>query len=643
MKNKNVKLALSFSLAVIMIFSIKYFPYRGTKYNYSKLQSSIKKAQNVIKTTTYGNLGGQYPEASYNSLKLEIIKAEKVLKEKNSGFKMENASKGLEKELKAYESKRINAPWDKYKISDKINIRKREVRAAWLSSVNNIDWPTNKSLNIKDKKIRIETQKKDLTTMLDKLKDEGVNTVFFQVRPTSDAFYKSKLAPWSYWLTGKYGENPGFDPLEFAIEEAHKRCLELHAWCNPYRVSMPPSLYTDEEGLPLDSLEDVKKMLLKDGNNIYAKHPDWVKVGANRLVLDPGIPEAQKYVEDCIMEIVNNYDIDGIHFDDYFYATKDGFDYGYSDMHTFYTYGDTNKYYDIKDWRRNNTYTLVKAIHEEINKKKPWVKFGISPAGVWRNKSDDVTGSETDAGIPNYDTAYADTKKWVLDEIIDYICPQVYFTFGNKRAPYGTVSSWWADLLKNNPNVKTQLYIGIGLYCLNPSDEKVTDPYWNTKGVGDEEIKRQLIFDSQNKDIDGSSIFTYNSFLAEYDNAKSAAKKIKNELWANKTLVTSMPWKNIKKPEKVKIDSAEKNSKGVTLKWTCSDENTRYFVIYKFNSNEKPDINNPIKIVDKIYKNANGLECYTDPKGNKKSKYVITALNRLSDESDISNIIKVNN
>lgn len=634
-------LTLSFSLAIIMAFSIKYVPYTGTNSNNAKLQSAIKMADKTVNTTSIGDLGGQYPESACISLKASIDGAKKVLKANSSSHEIESATESLNNELNNYLKSRISGPWDKYKISDKITVKKREVRAAWISSVNNIDWPSTKSWKIQDKNARIETQKKDLITMLDKLKDQGVNTVFFQVRPTSDAFYKSKLAPWSYWLTGKYGEDPGFDPLEFAIEEAHKRCLELHAWCNPYRVSMPAELYTDETGEPLKNLDQVKAMLSKDKNNIYSKHPDWIKIGANRLVLDPGIPGAQKYVEDCIMEIVNNYDVDGIHFDDYFYPVKEGFDDGYGDIHTFYTYGDTTKFTDIKDWRRNNTYTLIKTIHDDINNVKPWVKFGVSPAGVWRNKSDDETGSDTNAGIPNYDTAYADTKKWVLDEIIDYICPQVYWTFANKYAPYGTVASWWSDLLKNNPKVNTQLYIGLALYCLNPGDEKVTDPYWNTVGVGDQEIARQLKFNAANKNIDGSSIFTYNSFLAKYPNAESAALIIKNNLWTNKTLVTSMPWKNVSKPVKVTISSASYNLKGVTLNWTCNDDNTRYFVIYRFNTLEKVDINNPKNIIDKVYKNSNGLQSYTDFKGNKNSKYVITALNRISDEGEMSNIASV--
>src|SRR5690606_21337686 len=199
-------------------------------------------------------------------------------------------------------------------------VNKREMRAAWISTVVNIDWPSTDSWEIEDTEARMAVQKADLIKILDDSADIGANAVMFQVRPTSDAFYKSELAPWSYWLTGKQDVDPGYDPLQFAIEEAHKRNLELHAWANPYRVSMPAAMYKDESGNPLKYLDAVAEMLSKVPDSIYAKHPEWIKVGTNRFVLDPGIPEAAQYVEDAVMEIVMNYDIDGIHFDDYFYV-----------------------------------------------------------------------------------------------------------------------------------------------------------------------------------------------------------------------------------------------------------------------------------------------------------------------------------
>ena len=657
MRKSYFKPMLGLLLAIIMtgsLFSIGSITTFATEVNGDTivrtsnrelLEKELKNAKNLMDTTLVGTLGGQYPEEARKNFEAAIESAKKVF-EDNSALDniISKELSNLKLAIEEYSSKRIDAPWDKYNVPETMPVRKREVRAAWVSSVVNIDWPSTDTWKIEDKDERIATQKDDLLEILDRLEDTGVNTVFFQVRPTSDVFYKSELAPWSYWLTGKYGEDPGFDPLQFAIDETHKRNMELHAWCNPYRVSMPASLYTDEDGNKLKNLDEVADMLKKDNNNIYAKHPEWIKVATNRFVLDPGIPDAQKYVEDCIMEIVNNYDVDGIHFDDYFYVgSNGGFDNGYSDLETYDKYADKTQFPDIEDWRRNNTYTLIKNLHEKINEVKPWVKFGISPAGVWRNKSDDPNGSDTNAGIPNYDRAYADTKKWVLEELIDYIAPQVYWTFANKAAPYGVVTSWWADLLKDNPDVHTQLWIGIGLYWLNPDDEVTNDPYWNTIGVGDQEIARQLKFNSANENIDGSALFTANSFIANYPNAQSAAAMIKNDLWSSKALVSSMPWKNGAKTRTPLINSAVYDSNGVTLEWDYTDENTRSFAVYRFDGDEEINLNNPLKLIDKVYKSEDGKQAYTDENGLKDSKYVVTALNRLSDESDMSNVISAEN
>jgi len=505
----------------------------------TELNEAIAVAQAKVNATVAGTLGGQYPQAAKTAVTTAIAAAQVVLVDIHAKQDaIDDAVAALNTEVAKYLAARIAAPWDKYNIPEETPVNKREMRAAWISTVVNIDWPSTDSWKIEDTQARMAVQKADLIKILDDLVETGANAVMFQVRPTSDAFYKSELAPWSYWLTGKQDGDPGFDPLQFAIEEAHKRNLELHAWANPYRVSMPAALYQDESGKPLTDLNAVGDMLSKVPDSIYAKHPEWIKVGTSRFVLDPGIPEAQKYVEDSIMEIVENYDIDGIHFDDYFYVgSNGGFDAGYSDKSTYDTYADKAQFPKIEDWRRNNTYTLVNNLHNKINAVKPWVKFGISPAGVWGNiKDGHPDGSDTSAGIPNYDRAYADTKKWVLEGIIDYICPQVYWTFANSAAGYGVVSSWWSDLLKNNPSVQTQLYIGVGLYWLNPDDEVTSDKYWTTLGVGDQEIARQLKFNAANPDIDGTMIFTYNSFKANYPNAISAASLIRTTYGLTKPL-----------------------------------------------------------------------------------------------------------
>ncbi|MGI2295040.1 family 10 glycosylhydrolase [Paenibacillus sp. GXUN7292] len=622
--------------AAIKAFEAAMVPLNVDK---TELNDAIADAQAKVNSTVVGTLGGQYPQNARTAVTTAIAAAQAVLGDIHAEQDaIDAAVAALNTEVAKYFAARIAAPWDKYNVPEETPVNKREMRAAWISTVVNIDWPSTDSWKIEDTQARAVAQKADLIKILDDLAETGANAVMFQVRPTSDAFYKSELAPWSYWLTGKQDVDPGFDPLQFAIEEAHKRNLELHAWANPYRVSMPAAMYMDESGKPLPDLKAVGDMLSKVPDSIYAKHPEWIKVGTSRYVLDPGIPEAAKYVEDAVMEIVENYDIDGIHFDDYFYVgSNGGFDAGYSDQSTYDTYADKTEFPKIEDWRRNNTYTLVKNLHNRINAAKPWVKFGISPAGVWGNKKDGhPDGSETSAGIPNYDRAYADTKKWVLEEIIDYITPQVYWTFNNSAAGYGVVTSWWSDLLQNNPDVRTQLYIGVGFYWLNPV-EGTTDKYWNTLGVGDQEIARQLKFNAANPKIDGTMIFTYNSLKVNSPNAISAASLIKNDLWANKALMPAMPWKGGVAPEAPVLVSAAFEDGSNTISWQDNDENTAYYAVYRFEDNEAVDINNPVKLIAKVRKTETGLQSYTDHTGKPTSNYVVTALNRLSDESIPSN------
>jgi|GEM_PF-50051 len=605
----------------------------------SELIEAIAAAQAKVNSTVVGTLGGQYPQDARTAVTTAIAAAQAVLGDIHAGQDATaDAVTDLNIEVATYLAARIAAPWDDYNVPEETPVNKREMRAAWISTVVNIDWPSTDSWKIEDTEARAAAQKADLIKILDDLAESGANAVMFQVRPTSDAFYKSELAPWSYWLTGKQDVDPGFDPLQFAIEEAHERNLELHAWANPYRVSMPAAMYKDESGNPLKNLEAVGDMLRTVTDSVYAKHPEWIKVGTSRYVLDPGIPEAAKYVEDAVMEIVENYDIDGIHFDDYFYVgSNGGFDAGYSDQSTYDTYADKTDFPKIEDWRRNNTYTLVKNLSSRINAVKPWVKFGISPAGVWGNiKDGHLDGSDTSAGIPNYDRAYADTKKWVLEEIIDYITPQVYWTFNNSAAGYGIVTSWWSDLLQNYPNVRTQLYIGVGFYWLNPA-EGTTDKYWNTLGVGDQEIARQLKFNAANPNIDGTMIFTYNSLKVNSPNAISAASLIKNDLWANKALMPAMPWKGGVAPEAPVLVSAAFENGSNTISWQDNDVNTAYYAVYRFEDNEAVDINNPVKLIAKVRKTETGLQSYTDNTGKPTSNYVVTALNRLSDESLPSN------
>lgn len=374
-------------------------------------------------------------------------------------------------------------------------MQNRKMRATWVSSVINLDWPSASSLTIRDDAARIKRQKEELTGILDDIVAMNMNAVIFQVVPCADALYASDLLPWSKYLTGTLGKNPGFDPLAWAVEQAHARNIELHAWVNPYRISM------NTRDATVDELNNSSP---DSAPSVYRTHPEWTGVAYKRFVLDPGIPEVQAWVTGIVEEIVTRYDVDGIQFDDYFYY--ESADSPLDDDATWQKYGQgfTTK----GDWRRSNTYSLVDACHRRIKAIKPDVSFGVSPAGVWRNRADDPLGSDTQAGAPNYDSAYADTRKWVLDGIIDYIAPQVYWPFARNVARYDVITRWWADTVRGTG---TALYIGMALYKVGTPS--AAEPDWTAEG-GVPEITRQLDLNDSLTDVGGCMLFRH-VFLRE--------------------------------------------------------------------------------------------------------------------------------
>lgn len=369
------------------------------------------------------------------------------------------------------------------------------MRATWVSSVINLDWPSASSLAIKNDAERIKRQKEELVSILDDIVAMNMNTVIFQVVPCADALYASDLLPWSKYLTGTLGKNPGFDPLAWAVEQAHARNIELHAWVNPYRISMNTRDAT---------IEELNNSSPDSAPSIYRTHPEWTRVAYNRFVLDPGIPEVQAWVTGIVEEIVTRYDVDGIQFDDYFYY--ESANSPLDDDATWKKYG--LDFTSKGDWRRNNTYSLVDTCHRRIKAIKSGVSFGVSPAGVWRNKADDPLGSETQAGAPNYDSAYADTRKWVIDGIIDYIAPQVYWPCARKVARYDVITRWWADTVRGTGTI---LYIGVALYKVGTPSK--TEPDWTIEG-GVPEITRQLDLNDSLTDVGGCMLFRH-MFLRE--------------------------------------------------------------------------------------------------------------------------------
>ncbi|MER0047232.1 glycoside hydrolase family 10 protein [Pectobacterium odoriferum] len=367
---------------------------------------------------------------------------------------------------------------------------KEPMRGVWLATVSRLDWPPVASVNVSSSASRITQQQEALTGKLDKLKSLGINTVFFQVKPDGTALWPSKILPWSDMLTGNIGEDPGYDPLQFMLDEAHKRGMKVHAWFNPYRVSVNTKSAT---------VTELNRTLSQNPASVFVLHRDWIRTAGDRFVLDPGIPEARSWITSIVAEVVARYPIDGVQFDDYFYAESSGS--MLNDSETFKQYG--QGFGSKADWRRHNTQLLIEQISYTIKQLKPEVEFGVSPAGVWRNRSHDAAGSDT-RGAAAYDEAYADTRLWVQKGLLDYIAPQIYWPFARDAARYDVLAKWWADVVKPT---NTRLYIGVALYKVGEPSKN--EPDWTING-GVPELKKQLDLNESMPQINGTILFREN-------------------------------------------------------------------------------------------------------------------------------------
>lgn len=363
-----------------------------------------------------------------------------------------------------------------------------DIHGVWLATVYGLDWPSSSTLSTQTNQFRIQKQKRALTDKLDNLVRIGINTVFFQVKPDGTALYNSDLLPWSEVLTGMTGQYPGYDPLAFMLEEAYKRGLKVHAWLNPYRVAMNASPETATA---------LKATLRSSPASVYALHPDWIRIANSRFVLDPGLPEVRNWIVSVVTELVRNYPVDGIQFDDYFYYETP--DSQLDDDAAYRLYG--HGFADKASWRRNNTLLLVQQVSQAIKSLKPQVAFGVSPAGIWRNAVDDPRGSATQGSWPEYDTAYADTRLWVAQGLLDYIAPQLYWPFGRQTVRYDVLAKWWSNIVRYS---HTRLYIGVALYKVGCQSQ--VEPDWAIEG-GVPELKRQLDLNDALPGISGTILF----------------------------------------------------------------------------------------------------------------------------------------
>jgi uncharacterized lipoprotein YddW (UPF0748 family) len=405
---------------------------------------------------------------------------------------------------------------------------KYEFRAVWIATVNNIDWPDNKHLTT-------DEQKQQFINILNQQQKIGMNAVIVQIRPSADAFYASKYEPWSEFLTGKQGiaPSPYYDPLQFMIEETHKRGMEFHAWINPYRA-----VFSSTSSIA--------------SNHITKQHPDWFVKYGDKKYFNPGIPAVMRYLTNVVIDIITRYDIDAIHMDDYFYpyriAGKE-----FPDYQAYIQYGNGLS----KDaWRRSNCDSVVKMIHNAILDYKPFVKFGISPFGVWRNSSADPRGSNTRAGQTCYDDLYADVLLWLKNGWVDYITPQLYWEIGHRLCDYTTLLNWWSA-----HSYGKQLYIGHGVYRAieNPT------PAWRNANELPDEIK--LLRDDAH--VQGSVFYSSKYLLY---NPNGWADSLRFAYYRTPALIPPMNWIDTLAPQHPHITNIHIDDDKAVQQFTVSGD-----------------------------------------------------------------------
>lgn len=440
---------------------------------------------------------------------------------------------------------------------------------------------------------------KTLIYQLDELQKSGVNAIIFQVRAECDALYASPYEPWSRFLTGKQGTAPStyWDPLLWMTEQCHKRGMEIHAWINPYRAK-------------------TKTTTELATNHIAITHPERVFSYDGQFILNPGIAANRDYICQVVADIVRRYNVDGLHIDDYFYPYPAA---GQSipDDREYQTCNNGIK--DRGDWRRYNVNLFVKQLADTIHAVKPWVKFGVSPFGIYRNKRNSPqTGSDTN-GLQNYDDLYADVLLWVNNGWVDYCVPQLYWQIGHKAADYDTLIKWWNKYASNRP-----LFIG--------EDVERTVKYADLSNPKINQMPAKYALHEQMPNVGGTVLWYAKAVV---DNVGNYSNVLRNNYWRYPALQPSMPFIDNKAPKKPKKLASVWTSDGYMLFWQkpksnkWSDE-VRKFVVYRFEGNEKINLNDASKIVEVTTNQFYKLP-YED--GKARCTYVVTSLDRMSNES----------
>jgi uncharacterized lipoprotein YddW (UPF0748 family) len=469
---------------------------------------------------------------------------------------------------------------------------KREMRAVWVATVKNIDWPSKPGLPVED-------QKREMIELLNLVREYNMNTIVFQIRPAADAFYSSSLEPWSQWLTGIQGNapDPFYDPLGFAISECRKRGIDIHVWLNPYRALVD----TADTACP---------------GHVTKIHPEWFVTYGKTVYFNPGLPEIRDHVAKVVADIVRRYDIDAIHMDDYFYPYRIA-KVNFPDDSSFVKYSRGYSPEKKDDWRRENVDLIIKQLHDSIKSIKPWVEFGISPFGVWRNIENDPSGSLTKAGQTNYDDLFANILLWQKEGWIDYITPQIYWQIGKKVADYAILSDWWSHNAYGS-----RLYIGQAIYRINP---KSVDKEWRTS----REIIKQVKLNRTFPNIGGSMFFSAKHLRT---NPLNVEHKLLKDLYrypslpaSNNRIVQVVP----DSPAGMKISESDGM---INLAWQ-KGSNVKNFIIYRFMKG-KPATTERAENIFRVTSDTN----ISIPAGSAKERsryyYVITSQSYTNTESE---------
>ena len=457
--------------------------------------------------------------------------------------------------------------------------QKREFRGAWIQCVNG-----------QFKGMPTADMQRTLSYQLDELQKDGCNAIIFQVRPECDALYESSLEPWSYYLTDQQGRAPMpyWDPLAWMVEQCHRRGMELHAWINPYRAK-------------------TKSPHANANSHVVVQHPEWTFQYDGLTLLNPALKDCRDYICQVVKDIVDRYDVDGLHIDDYFYPYPVA---GVEIPDEAQFRADNQGFENRGDWRRHNVNLFIRQLYETVHETKPWVKVGISPFGIYRNKKNDPEGSKTN-GLQNYDQLYADVLLWDREGWMDYCVPQIYWEIGNKAADYRELIYWWSDHL-----IQTDLYIG--------EDVERTAKY--------NQLVQKMALHEELPQVKGHVLWYAK---AAVDNVGNYGMQLRNNYWrypALQPVMHHIDHKAPKKPRKLKV--LDIDGKRV-LFWTppkgsgWKDEAVRY-VVYRFSQKEAQDIDNALNI--QTITTATHYEL-PEEAANSRCVYMVTALDKMQNES----------